>query len=85
MFALTRPTTTSEPTQNVFIYLFFFFFLNFFTILRFFSLVIDIFGLKSFQIVYIENSKDIYAPIYGDRRVKLNRVKSFKRFDLKRV
>ena len=36
-----------------------------------------------FQKVYIESSKDIYG-IYGDRRVKLDHIKSDKCFDLKR-
>ena len=36
---------------------------------------------KTVQKVYIESSKDIY----GDRRVKLDHVKSVKGFDLKRV
>ena len=39
-----------------------------------FSIEIDIFGLKIFQKLYLENRKDIY----GDRRVKLDCVKSVK-------
>ena len=39
----------------------FFFFFSFFTFLRFFSPEIDIFGLKTFQKVYVKNTKDIYG------------------------
>ena len=70
LFAPTGQTATFEPTQNIF----------FITFSQFLE-EINIFGLKTFQKVYIENVKGIY----GDRRVKLDRIKSVKRFDLKRV
>ena len=41
----------------------------------------NIFGLKTFQKVFIKNSKDIY----GDRRVKQDRISSVKHFNLKSV
>ena len=73
MPSLNKPQLLSRPKT------FYIFFFSFFTILRFFPLEIDIFGLKTFQKVYTENNKDIY----GDR--KLDHVKNVKDFDLKRV
>ena len=56
-----RLHATSEPIH---------YFKNLFTIWRFFSLEINIFGLKTFQTVHTR-SKDIY----GDRKAKLDCVK----------
>ena len=71
----TRTTATSESTQNVFIINFFliYIYLKFFIILRLRSIPASVSGEM--------NSKDIYGII---RRVKLDRVKSVKCFDLKR-
>ena len=70
-----RPQLPSRPKTFLFPFLFFLFF----TIFEIIFSKKYIFWLKTFQKVYVENSKDFY----GDRRVKLDQVKSLKRFDLK--
>ena len=64
-----HPTDRNFPSWPKFFFYVFFF--SSFTILRFLFPEINIFGLQTFQKVYIENRKDIY----GDRKVKLDRVK----------
>ena len=68
-----RPQLPSQPKTFLFTF--------FSTILIFPPLEMNVFGLKTFKKVYVGNSKDIN----DDRRVKLDRVKSDKGFDLKRV
>ena len=76
---LTSPDLVQHPSRPKRVFVLFLFFT--FSQFLIFGLEINIFGLKTSQKVYIKNSKDIYV----DRKVKLDRVKSVKHFNQKRI